>query len=383
MNTAVTIREPRRQEMSFLLDPVKFDHLQRVRAMLANSSLFPEHLRKGGEKQAIANAVLVLDMANRLNEHILAVAQNIYFVSGKPGWNTSYMISKANQHGVFRDPINWDIAGKGDDLSVTAFAILRNTGSRVQVTCDMNMAKAEGWTKNPKYKTMPEQMLRYRSAAFLIRLYCPEVMVGVPMQVENELATMRDVSPEGAPEIAPNQEPPVEAAAEAVEDAVEAEDEPEPARRRRTSSRGRSAKASKPAFPSAEQMDGVVELIIADLQHAGVEHVGATYADHIAMMKVHYPEKHARVMSVLREASASKEAVKEPAADDNDLFGAAAPADDFFSTPLARQFLADVDEVGLNEAIELHEPQLDHLRASSSEAWRALIRRAEDLGASH
>ena len=43
------------------------------------------------------------------------------------------------------------------------------------------MAKAEGWyTKNgSKWKTMPEQMLQYRAAAFWTRAYAPEIALGM------------------------------------------------------------------------------------------------------------------------------------------------------------------------------------------------------------
>ncbi|MEC7965471.1 MAG: hypothetical protein VX201_19540, partial [Pseudomonadota bacterium] len=145
--------------MPLLMDPGAFEHMQRVGGMLALSPLFPEHLRKGSKETAIANGVLVMNMASRLNEDPLTVAQNIYFVGGKPGWSSSYMIGKANQHGVFKNPISWDLKGSGDNLSVTAFAELASTGKKVTATCDMAMAKAENWTKNPKYRSMPEQML--------------------------------------------------------------------------------------------------------------------------------------------------------------------------------------------------------------------------------
>lgn len=209
---------------SLLMDPDSFNHMQRVASMLALSPLFPDHLRKSTKEIAIANGVLVLNMAARLNEDPLTVAQNIYFVSGKPGWSSSYMIGKANQHGVFKNPISWEVSGKGDDLSVTAFAELAATGHRVQITCDMNMAKAEGWTKNSKYTSMPEQMLRYRSATFLIRLYCPEVMVGVPSQVEIELG-MKDVTPTDYAQATAAKQ--TQTAPE-PEDAVIVEEEPKP-----------------------------------------------------------------------------------------------------------------------------------------------------------
>lgn len=185
-----------------LMDPDSFGHMQRVANILAMSPLFPEHLRKGSKEAAIANGVLVMNMAMRLNEDPLTVAQNIYFVGGKPGWSASYMISKANQHGVFKNPIDWIVKGRGtDNLSVTAVAELSGTGKQVEITCDMAMAKADGWTKNAKYQSMPEQMLRYRSATFLIRLYCPEVMVGVPATIELEANTMKDITPDEEAEI--------------------------------------------------------------------------------------------------------------------------------------------------------------------------------------
>lgn len=178
-----------------IMDPAQFEHMQRVGKMLALSPLFPEHLRKGGLETGIANGVLVINMAMRLREDPLTVAQNIYFVGGKPGWMTTYLIAKANQHGIFDGPIEWKIEGKGDALAVTAYATIARSGRVVSVTCDMKLAKAEGWTSNKKYSTMPEQMLRYRSATWLIRLYCPEILVGVPPAIDNELP-MRDVTPE-------------------------------------------------------------------------------------------------------------------------------------------------------------------------------------------
>lgn len=183
-----------------LMDPVQFEQMQRVGKMLALSPLFPAHLRTGSEPERIANGVLVMNMAVRLREDPLTVAQNIYFVGGRPGWNTTYMIAKANMHGVFKDPIDWEVTGKGDNLSATAFAVLAGTGKRVQMTADMEMAKAEGWTKNAKYKSIPETMLRYRSAAALIRMYCPEVMIGIPAGIEVE-TEMRDVTPSRAQEV--------------------------------------------------------------------------------------------------------------------------------------------------------------------------------------
>ncbi len=157
----------------------RFALRQRQARMFAMSPLVPEHLRKGTEQQAIANCWIALTLAEAMGEVPLIVMQNIHVVNGKAGFASQYMIARANSSGIFKGRIDWRI--ERDDpanLSVTAYAFLRETGQEVSVTCDMKMAKAEGWTKNAKYQTMPEVMLRYRSAAFLVRFYAPDVMLG-------------------------------------------------------------------------------------------------------------------------------------------------------------------------------------------------------------
>jgi hypothetical protein len=56
------------------------------------------------------------------------------------------------------------------------------------------MARSEGWiTKNgSKWKTMPEQMLRYRAATFFARAYCPELTMG--MMTNDEVRDTFDTS---------------------------------------------------------------------------------------------------------------------------------------------------------------------------------------------
>ncbi|MBK9496674.1 MAG: hypothetical protein IPO08_19670 [Xanthomonadales bacterium] len=157
----------------------RFNLMQREARLFATSPLIPEHLRKGGPDQAMANCYIALKMARTMGEDALVVLQNIHVVNGKAGFASQYMIARANASGVFKGRINWRI-DKSDrnNLSVTAYATLAETGDVVEFTVDMAMATAEAWTKNPKYRTMPEVMLRYRSAAFLVRFYAPDVMLG-------------------------------------------------------------------------------------------------------------------------------------------------------------------------------------------------------------
>jgi hypothetical protein len=300
---------------SMLMDAQGFDQLYRVGKMLASSILFPEHLRKGTPEQAAANGALVMNMAMRLNEDPLTVAQQIYFVGGKPGWSTSYLISKANQHGVFENPIDWEIKGKGDDLSVTAHAVLSSTKKKVSFTCDMAMAKAENWVKNPKYRTMPELMLRYRSAAALIRLYCPEVMVGVPAQIEVELGgEMRDVTPREFAHAEPDAGEADEPTDAEIVDEGEAEQAGEPETsdddaKSKKAEADRDEAAEKKGEPDPEQFRGLLDMIKRDLADASsVDEVLELYAAQIEQMKDAAPALHEELQAEIeayRKAAAA------------------------------------------------------------------------------
>ena len=194
------------------LAPAHFEHSQRVAKMFAASELVPPHLRG-----KMADCLIAYAIAKRTREEPLVVLQNIYFVSGRAGWSATYMIAKANRSGVFARRINWRVEGEGKNLRVTAFATLADSGEPVEATASMAMAEAEGWTKNPKYRTMPDQMLRYRSATMLIRLFAPEVMMGLPVADEIDYSQAR--GPSGAIDITP---PPASSPLAAVTQAMDA-----------------------------------------------------------------------------------------------------------------------------------------------------------------
>ena len=173
--------------------PEKFEHAQRVAKVFSESALVPGHFQG-----KLANCLIALNIADRMGEDPLTVMQNLAVVSGKPCWQTQYMIARANKSGVFSSRITWASEGEAEKLKVTASAKLADSGEVVSIAVSMAMAKADGWVKNAKYQSMPEHMLRWRSAAMLIRLYAPEVMLGIQSaeEVEDQSAQVaRDVTP--------------------------------------------------------------------------------------------------------------------------------------------------------------------------------------------
>lgn len=149
--------------------------------IFAKSDIVPAHYRGKPE-----NTFIAVQTAYRMNLDPMLIMQNTYVVSGKLGMNSTFAISLANSSGIFDGGIRYRVDGSGEELKVTAYANLKKTGEEISYTISMRDATAEGWTKNSKYKTLPELMLRYRAAVFLIRTHVPEVLNGMHMVEEIE-----------------------------------------------------------------------------------------------------------------------------------------------------------------------------------------------------
>lgn len=160
-----------------------FEDAQRMAKVFINSPLVPQQFR--GD---LGSCLIAFNLANRTGADPLQVMQNLYIVKGKPSFSSSYLIACFNQCGRF-STIHYDFQGeKGtDDWGCKAIATELATGEVLEGTLvTIGMAKAEGWyskkdkngKETSKWQTMPELMLRYRSATFLIRTYAPEIALG-------------------------------------------------------------------------------------------------------------------------------------------------------------------------------------------------------------
>jgi hypothetical protein len=154
--------------------------LQKAQAsLLAQSQFLPKHY-----SNRPADCLVAIQWAQRTGLDPLELLQNTFVVHGTPGMKASYMIGLANKRGPFEGPIRFRVEGTGDDMVAYAWGVI--DGEEYTASASMKMAKAEGWSKNKKYTTMPELMLQYRAATFLVRLYCPEVLSGMPTSDEVE-----------------------------------------------------------------------------------------------------------------------------------------------------------------------------------------------------
>ena len=162
--------------------------------IMAKSDIIPEHYRSKP-----ANVFIAVQTAYRMKLDPMLVMQNTFVVSGKLGMNTSFALSLANNSGLFESGIRYREEGAGADMKVTAFTNLKKTGEEISYTFTLKQAQAEGYTRNSKYRTMPELMLRYRAATLLIRTHAPEVMNGMHMveELEDVQGGLKEVNPNG------------------------------------------------------------------------------------------------------------------------------------------------------------------------------------------
>jgi len=162
-------------------DSSNFEHAQRVSQMLAKSELIPKEYQG-----KIQNIMIALELSARIGASPIMVMQNLYIVHGKPSWSSTFIIASLNACKKF-SPLRFELAGEKENMSCYAWAYELSTNEKiVGPTVTMAMAKAEGWIdKNgSKWKTMPELMIRYRSAAFFGRLYAPEILMGMQTMEE-------------------------------------------------------------------------------------------------------------------------------------------------------------------------------------------------------
>ena len=200
-----------------------FEFMQRTAKMFTVSTMVPTSYQamttKGfGDRAvtepnpaAISNCMIALDMSQRMNANPLLIMQNLHIIEGRPSWSSQFIIAAINNCGKF-SPLRFDLQWLDEmDASYSTFewvdrkkvekkhtiriknarcvawAIEKATGERLEsAPVTMEMAVAEGWfgKNGSKWKSMPDLMMRYRSAAFFGRIYAPELLMGLPAAEE-------------------------------------------------------------------------------------------------------------------------------------------------------------------------------------------------------
>ena len=174
-----------------------FEFAQRQAKSLCESNLVPVSYQ--GQK-GLSNCLVALEMSKRMNLSPLTVMQNLNIIHGTPSWSAQFISSQILGCGRFKN-FDYVVSGEGASLSVYCEAIRVEDSKKVKgTTVSMKMAREEGWTRNSKYSSMPELMLRNRAATFFGRQYIPDLLLGV--QTSEEVVDIQplDVTPQSEKE---------------------------------------------------------------------------------------------------------------------------------------------------------------------------------------
>ena len=192
MTSEITAQIPE-DESSIYKNTDSFEFAQRQAKSLCESNLVP--ISYQGQK-GLPNCLVAIEMSKRMKLSPLTVMQNLNVIHGTPSWSAQFITSQILGCGRFTN-FDYLVKGEGDTLEVQCVATRLEDQKLVKgTTVSMRMARLEGWTRNSKYQSMPELMLRNRAATFFGRQYIPDLLLGV--QTSEEVVDIQpvDVTPE-------------------------------------------------------------------------------------------------------------------------------------------------------------------------------------------
>lgn len=182
-NTELAVAQANMLMVNPFADKERFNELFKMAQYLSKSDYVPDNY-----KNKPANCMIAIDTANRMGVSPYFVMEQLTIVRGKRSWSGQACGSIINHYPKFKD-VELVYVGKEGEDSWGAYvtAVRKDNGKTVKgTTVTMKMAKAEGWTSNPKWVSMPEQMLAYRAYAFFARIYCADALNGFMVEGEPE-----------------------------------------------------------------------------------------------------------------------------------------------------------------------------------------------------
>ena len=193
--TQAMVKQEKPQEVSQELKG--FSDMWKIATQYSKSDLVPENYK--GKPQ---NVIIALGMAQKTGFDVYTIMNNLNIVKGKASWSGSFCRTLIEATGLYKDLDLIEVGERDKDTwGYYAQATKKSDGKTVKgATVTIGMAKAENWTKNSKWATMPELMMQYRAMAFFARVYASSAINGIQtveevedINVSQENKTMEDI----------------------------------------------------------------------------------------------------------------------------------------------------------------------------------------------
>ena len=260
-SSALATRDDNDDLRVFSLDG--FEMAQRMAKSLASSTLVPK-IYQG--QDGLANCLIALELSSRMKISPMVVMQNMVPIYGRPSWSSQFLIGTVNACGRF-SPLRYIFDNEDEPTSCYCEAKDLASGEVLKgEKITIAMAKAQGWwsrkdskgAETSKWPTMTGQMLRFRAASWWVRVFCPEISLGLGTQeeaIDVEAVTVAEVP---AAAIAPAVPAPLTHRAEEVVEALA----PEPA----PAFEPKPAPEPEPQAPNSEPSSPNLEASSPDLE---------------------------------------------------------------------------------------------------------------------
>lgn len=171
------LSQPAPQLENLLINTKQLNAIYKIAQMYARSTMVPQNYQNNPD-----NCFVACELSARMNVSPVLVMQNLYIVQGKPSWAGQACKALIDGCGRFAESEYVFIGEQGTPTwGCFMQALNRKTNKLIKgTTVTWQMVQDEGWTKKSgsKWATMPEQMMKYRAAAFFARTECPEVLMG-------------------------------------------------------------------------------------------------------------------------------------------------------------------------------------------------------------
>ena len=157
-----------------------FARVSKVAEIFAGTNIVPQHFRGAKGSPGHANCFLAISMAMELGVSWLAALQNLHIVHGNIGFSGQFYVALANQRAPIKGRIAYREGGEGDEQFCEAYAVDRRSNQELSYRMTIAEVKQTKWyARNPLWKEQAKLMLRYRTAAYLVRTNFPESMMGL------------------------------------------------------------------------------------------------------------------------------------------------------------------------------------------------------------
>ena len=139
MTTSITTKSES-NSLSIFNNAESWELATKMAASLAKSTIVPKDFQNNAN-----NALIAIELANRLQTSPMMVMQNLHVIYGRPSWSAQYMSAMINGSGKYEMELQYaeqtDKTGKPYSCQCwTEKAGRKVTGPVI----DMDMAKAEG-----------------------------------------------------------------------------------------------------------------------------------------------------------------------------------------------------------------------------------------------